>query len=278
MMKKYINEQDQVITSANQEGQSILSDPFLLTSQRRFILKNKKKHANQNTIIDFDKAKQGFEFERQRLRHVEIIPRNIAQESYVTNLLDPSLKITFAVGPAGTGKTLLATLAAIKAFKEGQVSRIVVTRPAVSAEEKHGFLPGDLNQKMDPWVRPIMDVFEEYWSPVQIQKMLADRTIEIAPLAYMRGRTFKDCFIIFDEAQNAVPSQMKMALTRIGEGSRMSVTGDLEQHDRGYEENGLKDILDRMSAIYHGISVDYFKKEHVEREAIVQTILDIYEK
>ena len=139
----------------------------------------------------------------------------------------------------GTGRTLLGVLAAI-GLRSGKCEKIIVTRPAVSVDEQHGFLPGTLVEKMAPWTRPIFDVFEEYWSPQQIEAMITDGVIEIAPLAYMRGRTFKNCYIIADEMQNATPSQMKMLLTRIGTGSRIVVTGDLNQHDRGTKIIALK--------------------------------------
>ena len=145
---------------------------------------------------------------RQRERSVTILPKNLRQEDYVDLLDNESKHIVMAMGPAGTGKTLLAVLAAIRALKQGVVKKVVVTRPAVSVDEQHGFLPGTLVEKMAPWTRPIFDVFEEYYSPQQIEGMIEDGVIEIAPLAYMRGRTFKDAWILADEMQNATPSQM----------------------------------------------------------------------
>ena len=169
---------------------------------------------------------------RSRERSVVMIPKNLRQEDYIAMLDENSKHIVFAMGPAGTGKTLLGVLAAIRDLRSGKCEKIIVTRPAVSVDEQHGFLPGTLVEKMAPWTRPIFDVFEEYWSPQQIEAMITDGVIEIAPLAYMRGRTFKNCYIIADEMQNATPSQMKMLLTRIGTGSRIVVTGELNQHDR----------------------------------------------
>ena len=214
---------------------------------------------------------------RKRNKHVEIIPRSLAQEDYVAMLDDDGQHIVFAMGPAGTGKTLLGVLAAIDAMKSGACDKLVITRPAVSVDEQHGFLPGTLVEKMAPWTRPIFDVMEEYWSPQQIESMIADNTIEIAPLAYMRGRTFKNAWIIADEMQNATPSQMKMLLTRIGENSKIVVTGDLAQHDRGYENNGLKDfvqLLERRGS--RMIGVVEFSREDVERHEAVTEVLDIY--
>ena len=214
---------------------------------------------------------------RKRNKHVDIIPRSLAQEDYVAMLDDENQHIVFAMGPAGTGKTLLGVLAAIDAMKNGECDKLVITRPAVSVDEQHGFLPGTLVEKMAPWTRPIFDVMEEYWSPQQIESMIADNVIEIAPLAYMRGRTFKNSWIIADEMQNATPSQMKMLLTRIGENSKIVVTGDLAQHDRGYENNGLKDfvkLLDRRGSSM--IGVVEFSRQDVERHEAVTEVLDIY--
>lgn len=208
-------------------------------------------------------------------RRVEMLPRNTAQENYVEALLEK--RMVFAVGPAGTGKTLLAVLRAIKALREGEVSRIILTRPAVSVDEKHGFLPGDLNAKMEPWTRPIFDVFEEYYGLMETKKMLEEGTIEIAPLGFMRGRTFKHAYVIADEMQNATPDQTKMLLTRIGEGSSMVLTGDLRQHDRGFDKNGLKDFLERFAANRKSsMAVCTFGREHIERDELVAEVLDVY--
>lgn len=208
-------------------------------------------------------------------KRVEIIPRNTAQESYVEALLEK--RMVFAVGPAGTGKTLLAVLRAIKALREGEVTRIILTRPAVSVDEKHGFLPGDLNAKMEPWTRPIFDVFEEYYGLQETKKMLDEGVIEIAPLGFMRGRTFKYAYVIADEMQNATPDQTKMLLTRIGDGSSMVITGDLRQHDRGFDKNGLKDFLERLATRQKStMAVCTFGREHIERDPLVADVLDIY--
>lgn len=209
-------------------------------------------------------------------RHVELIPRNTAQEAYVEALYDK--RMVFAVGPAGTGKTLLAVLRAIKALRDGDITKIVLTRPAVSVDEDLGFLPGDLNAKMAPWTRPLFDVFEEYYGLVETKAMLEEGVIEICPLGFMRGRTFKDTYIILDEAQNCTPSQMVMVLSRIGNGSSIVITGDLNQHDRGYEENGLKDFLKRFPESDKDIGVCLFERKHVERDPLVSKILGIYEQ
>ena len=217
---------------------------------------------------------------KQNLRkkpQVQIIPRNLSQETYLELLKNPKKYIVFAIGPAGTGKTMLAVQMAIKLLREGVISKIVITRPAVSVDEEHGFLPGTLNQKMEPWTRPIMDVFEEYYHPREVADMLEDGVIEISPLAYMRGRTFKNAFIVADEMQNATPSQMKMLLTRLGEGSRMVVTGDLNQADRP-RENGLLEFCELygQGGDYRMIAMARFDKNDIERHPVVKEILSIY--
>lgn len=218
------------------------------------------------------------EDQNTRRKKVQIIPRNIAQETYIDLLEDESKSIVFASGPAGTGKTLLATLYAIKQLQSGAIKKIIITRPAVSVDEQHGFLPGSLLDKMAPWVIPITDVFKEYYSVAQLERMLEDEVVEVAPLAYMRGRTLKNAIVIFDEAQNALPSQMKMMLTRIGEGgTRIFVTGDIAQHDRGFEDNGLKDFLRRQSLRpSKHIAVCSFDKHDVERHPAIEDILSLY--
>lgn len=185
--------------------------------------------------------------------------------------------MVFAIGPAGTGKTMLACTAAISEYTQGVHKKIIMTRPVVSVEEDIGYLPGTLEEKMDPWIRPIMDIFAEHFTQNQIQFMMKEKIIEICPLAYMRGRTFKDAFIIADEMQNSTINQMKMLLTRIGNGSKMIVTGDLRQHDRKYEDNGLKDIYDRISEQdLERIRCIKFDHSHIERSPIVKDILHLY--
>lgn len=210
---------------------------------------------------------------------VNIIPRNTSQEVYLELLKNPKKYIVFAIGPAGTGKTMLGVQWAIKQLKEGVIDRIVITRPAVSVDEEHGFLPGTLNQKMEPWTKPIMDVFQEYYHTRQIAEMLEEGTIEISPLAYMRGRTFKNAFIVADEMQNATQSQMKMLLTRLGENSRMVVTGDLQQADRP-RENGLLDFLQRYEEVsdHKMVALAKFETKDIERHPVVREVLSIYKE
>ena len=224
-------------------------------------------HNNVVELNSFTKKKQS----------VTILPRNKNQEQYVLKLLEPTKDIVFGIGPAGTGKTLLAVQVAVKLFKEGKVDKIIVTRPAVSVDEDLGHLPGTLEQKMAPWTRPIFDVLREYFNAREIEGMIEEGIIEIAPLAYMRGRTFKDSYIIADEMQNATDNQMKMLLTRIGENSKLVVTGDLNQHERGFESNGLKCIMERLhTANSDRIKMVNFTNKDIERHPVVTEVLDLY--
>ena len=212
----------------------------------------------------------------QKTRNVQIIPRNRSQEKYILELLDDTKNIVFGIGPAGTGKTLLACQTAVKAFLNGDVEKIVVTRPAVSADEDLGFLPGTLEEKMAPWTRPIFDVFREYFYSNEIESMISEGVIEISPLAYMRGRTFKNSYIIADEMQNATPNQMKMLLTRIGTGSSMIVTGDLAQADK-LKDNGLIDFVNHLkTSNAKRISTVYFSSHDIESHEAVKEVLEIY--
>lgn len=215
----------------------------------------------------------------KKKHEVHIIPRNTSQENYLELLKNSKKHIVFAIGPAGTGKTMIGVQMAIKQLKEGVINKIVVTRPAVSVDEEHGFLPGTLNQKMEPWTRPIFDVFYEYYHPREVVGMLEDGILEISPLAYMRGRTFKNAYIVADEMQNATPSQMKMLLTRIGEGSRMVVTGDLQQADRP-NHNGLVEFVDlyQQHTGHKMTDIAWFETKDIERHPVVREILSIYKE
>lgn len=210
-------------------------------------------------------------------KDVIIKPRNAKQQHLVNLLENPNKHIAFVTGPAGTGKTLLSTLFAIRSLKEGSAQKIIITRPAVSVDEQHGFLPGTLVEKMSPWTRPMFDILEEYYNSSEIGHMIKENIIEIAPLAYMRGRTFKHSIIIADEMQNATDNQMKMLLTRIGDCSKLIVTGDLDQHDRGYQENGLKKFTDRLAKKNSDmIGVVEFSDFEVERHPVVTEVLSLY--
>ena len=214
-------------------------------------------------------------------RQVHLLPKTLNQETYINLLTDPSKIIVFATGPAGTGKTMLAMLAGIKALKEGVISKIVLTRPAVGVDdEQHGFLPGDLNQKMEPWTRPLFDVLAEYYDRKDIARMLDEQIIEISPLAFMRGRTFKNSWIIADEMQNATPNQMKMLLTRIGENSKMVVTGDTRQADRADLDNGLLDFKALVEGYKNCRYVDGVELtgKDIQRHPAVIEVLKIYKE
>jgi phosphate starvation-inducible PhoH-like protein len=228
-----------------------------------------QRQLQQDNTINFNQA--------LKRKHIELHPKSVNQENLITSLLDPQTNITVATGPAGTGKTYLAMLAAIKAFRDGACERIVLTRPAVGVDdEKHGFLPGDLNSKMEPWTRPLFDVLREFYNKKEIARMLDEQTIEISPLAFMRGRTFKDAWIIADEMQNATPSQMKMLMTRIGENSKIVITGDVEQTDRTVHNNGLIDLCKRLETHRDGLSVCYMNNRDIQRHPIIDTVLEIY--
>ena len=250
--------------------------PFLSRKARRswaeqFTNDNNNKNKRNNNLINLQDHKR-------YNKRIELLPRNLRQEDYIAHLQDTNKSIVFATGPAGTGKTMLAVLAGVKLLKEGEITKIIITRPAVGVEgEKHGFLPGDLNQKMEPWTRPIFDVLHEHYSPKETARMLEEQILEISPLAFMRGRTFKQAWIIADEMQNATPSQMKMLLTRLGEGSRMVVTGDVMQADRKEGDNGLLDfdrlLKDNPSDLIGWTAFDH---KDIERHPAVREVLRIY--
>lgn len=201
--------------------------------------------------------------------------RNANQSRYVANVLTHD--VTFGIGPAGTGKTYLAVACAVDALEKQQVRRIVLTRPAVEAGEKLGFLPGDLTQKVDPYLRPLYDALFDMLGFEKVEKYLERGTIEIAPLAFMRGRTLSDAFIILDESQNTTVEQMKMFLTRIGFNSKAVITGDVTQVDlpRG-QYSGLKHAIDVLSAV-DALSFNYFTAKDVVRHPVVQKIVMAYE-
>jgi len=233
--------------------------------------------------------------------HNHISGKTSNQQKYLKYLKDVNIKILFAVGPAGTGKTYLACNEAISLLKSGLIQKIILTRPVVPVEEDIGFLPGTLNKKMDPWIKPIIDVFEETYSKKEVEKFIQDNVIEVSPLAYMRGRTFKNAFIIADEMQNSSPNQMLMLTTRIGENSKMIVTGDVKQSDKP-NASGLSDFLQKFY-IYRnkfvknmflknntylsnftddfiletGVHVVELQNQDIQRSKVVSKILDIYD-
>ena len=230
----------------------------------------KKRFTSEVNVIDFNT------YMPQKKHRVILTPRNRNQQEYLLKLQDEQKSIIFAIGPAGTGKTMLAVQVGIKLFQEGQVDKIIVTRPAVSVDEDLGFLPGTLNEKMAPWTRPIFDVLGEYYQTKDIAKMLEEGVIEISPLAYMRGRTFKNAYIVADEMQNATVNQMKMLLTRLGEGSKMVVTGDLAQADR-LNDNGLVNFCNLITnkSLIH-LDIVQFDHKDIERHNAVKEVLTVY--
>ena len=265
-----------------------------ISGKRKSIFETKK------TILDlFKKAKNGDEIDEDKIRDIntlvtmnikedkqldlfiqtkkrKIIPRTKNQKIYF-KLLN-SKNIVFAIGPAGTGKTYVAVAKAVSELQDGKVNKIILSRPAVEAGEKLGFLPGDLKEKVDPFLRPIYDALYSMLPYEQVEKKIANNTIEIAPIAFMRGRTLEDCFIILDEAQNTTKTQMKMFLTRLGKNSKMVVVGDITQIDLVSErDSGLKDALKKLKQIDEIGFIELDDKD-VVRHALVKKIINLYEK
>ncbi len=206
----------------------------------------------------------------------QIKSKTYGQKRYVSAVKENT--VVFGIGPAGTGKTYLAVAMAVMAFRDKQVNRIILTRPAVEAGEKLGFLPGDMQNKVDPYLRPLYDALYEIMGAETYQKYLEKGVIEIAPLAYMRGRTLDDSFIILDEAQNTTPEQMKMFLTRIGFGSQAIVTGDITQIDLpGEKKSGLKEVAKILKDV-EGLEFVYLTEKDVVRHELVQKIIKAYEQ
>ncbi len=211
-----------------------------------------------------------------RTRKKPIQPRTEAQKAYVANLFGNELG--FGIGPAGTGKTYLAVAVGVTMFISGAVEKIILSRPAVEAGERLGFLPGDMKEKIDPYMQPLYDALNDFLPAKQVQKLLEEKRIEIAPLAFMRGRTLSNAFVVLDEAQNATTMQMKMFLTRLGSGSRMVITGDRTQVDlpRG-TASGLADAERILNGV-KGVSFNYFTSKDVVRHPLVARVIEAYER
>jgi phosphate starvation-inducible PhoH-like protein len=211
-----------------------------------------------------------------RTRKKTVEPRTVTQKSYVENLF--AKELVFGLGPAGTGKTYLAVAAAVSMFINGLVDKIILARPAVEAGERLGFLPGDMKEKIDPYMQPLYDALNDFFPPKQVEKLIEDKRIEIAPLAFMRGRTLSNAFVVLDEAQNATTMQMKMFLTRMGEGSRMAITGDTSQIDL---PRGVTSGLVQAEAVLHdvkGVGFTRFTAQDVVRHPMVAKIITAYDK
>ena len=225
----------------------------------------------------FDSSQYLSQREKTKLSEKYTKPKNENQTRYLKLLTTKTKKIIVATGPAGTGKTLFATEQGAKNFLSGVYEKLIFTRPSVTVDEDIGYLPGNLEEKMAPWIRPIYDVLHQFISPKEVLQLMEDKHIEIAPLGFMRGRTFKNTWIVADEMQNSTVSQMKMLLTRLGENSRLIITGDLDQHDRGTEVNGLEDFLNKFRGKRSAsITNVEFESNDIQREAVVKEVLDIY--
>jgi phosphate starvation-inducible PhoH-like protein len=207
------------------------------------------------------------------------IPKTLNQEEYVKYLNNENTKMIVSTGPAGCGKTLFACQKSIMQMKSEEINKIIITRPVVSVDEEIGFLPGNIIKKMDPWTKPIFDIFLEYYNKNELDLMLSNGKIEICPLAFMRGRTFKRSFIIADEMQNSTPNQMKMLVTRLGEDSRMVITGDLQQSDI-FTDNGLNDFVNKIEKFNEQmeiIKIVKLESEDIERSNVVKKVIEIYD-
>ena len=234
----------------------------------RFVLHGKKSSTDQMEMF----SSAHFEI-RTRKKTVE--PRTKAQRDFVQSLTDNEL--VFGIGPAGTGKTYLAVAVGVSKFIAGEVDKIILSRPAVEAGEKLGYLPGDMKDKVDPYMQPLYDALNDFLPAKQLAKLIEEKTIEIAPLAFMRGRTLAHSYIVLDEAQNATSMQMKMFLTRLGEGSRMVITGDRSQID--LPKGAMSGLLDAESLLskISTIGFNYFTSKDVVRHPLVATIIEAYE-
>lgn len=242
-----------------------LFSPLLLTTNLFHNAKKVSPHAHKKTLTPL------------------YTPKSVNQKKYVDLLTDKEKSLIVALGPAGCGKTLFACSHAIESLKSGEIQKIVLTRPMVSVEDEEiGFLPGNIVSKMDPWTKPMFDIFSEYFSMNDLHGMIQSGTIEICPLAFMRGRTFHRSFVLADEMQNSSPTQILMLATRLGFNSKMVMMGDLQQSDRPSQINGLSDFLDKYNKrVEHevtGMGIVELEKEDVMRSNIVKEVLSLYEK
>jgi phosphate starvation-inducible protein PhoH and related proteins len=281
-IEKYMN-----VAINNRGFEFIITGDKIATQKTRDLLKQlynlTKKHENldpreihlmAHSIKEQD-ANEKHDDVSIHIAHGQIKPRGKNQRTYLQNIL--AHDVSFGVGPAGTGKTFLAVACAIEALEKDQVQRIILVRPAVEAGEKLGFLPGDLSQKVDPYLRPIYDALYEMMGFDKVSKLIGKNVIEVAPLAYMRGRTLNHAFIILDESQNTTTEQMKMFLTRLGFGSKVVITGDITQIDLAQnKQSGLLQVIDILKNV-KDISFTFFGPKDVVRHRLVQSIVEAYE-
>lgn len=241
--------------------------------------------SERDIVYSVDLAKEGkinqletlFEDEiTKNVKGKSIRVKTLGQKTYISAI--KSKDLVFGIGPAGTGKTYLAVVMAVNALKKGEVKRIILTRPAVEAGESLGFLPGDLKEKVDPYLRPLYDALHDVLGTEQTLRLIERETIEIAPLAYMRGRTLDDAFVILDEAQNTTSAQMKMFLTRLGFGSKMVITGDITQIDLPKGATSGLYMAEKLLTDVDGISFVHLQQSDVVRHPLVQKIIEAYEK
>ena len=236
-----------------------------------------QKNANDKNILDYKNIEYLSLKEKNDFENKFSKPRNESQYKFLNYLKRPDSKIVIASGPAGTGKTLFAVEEAVRNYLYDNCEKLIFTRPVVTVDEDIGYLPGTIEEKLGPFVRPIFDILYNFIPPKEVEAMISDKIIEIAPIGMLRGRTFKNSFIIADEMQNSTISQMKMLLTRIGENSKLVITGDLEQNDRHGEINGLEDFLNKIKGRRsNSINSIEFDKSDIEREKVVQEVLEIY--
>ena len=263
-------------------GSDVLQSLFVLTGRERLdpervhvCLQESVMNDNESLNVDATSDATHDEVVEIQTRKKLVRARGANQKGYLKNIRDHDL--AFGIGPAGTGKTYLAVAAAIDALESEQVRRIILVRPAVEAGERLGFLPGDMSQKVDPYLRPMYDALFDMLGPETVGRLIEKSVIEVAPLAFMRGRSLNDSFVILDEAQNTSVAQMKMFLTRIGFGSRAVVTGDVTQIDLpSGQMSGLKNAVDILSNV-KGVAFTYFNTSDVVRHQLVQRIVEAYE-
>lgn len=252
--------------------QGKLVEPADIDAAIRFDGKSPEK--SRKSIGQIEMFKGGHLEIRTRKKTVE--PRTVTQRAYVEDLF--AKELVFGLGPAGTGKTYLAVAAAVSMFINGLVDRIILSRPAVEAGERLGFLPGDMKEKVDPYMQPLYDALNDFFPAKQVEKLIEDKRIEIAPLAFMRGRTLNNAYVVLDEAQNATTMQMKMFLTRMGEGSRMAITGDMSQIDLPRNvPSGLVEAEKILRGV-KGIGFTHFKTEDIVRHPMVAKVITAYDK